>query len=204
MKKYFRFLILSPCLMAVLCEEDTVVCGFSDPEPYTLNVENTSEIYAENEIIWLNAEVTSMLFDECDETEELVLITDATEFRGGFFLLKLNDGLTGLNAEFIEDFTVDYSLGEPLLIGNCLESVSSLPVLSDDNLTYNYRLGITINSPGDYCIVNTFNNNFNAVEGNNAAIFDAYDTLDNKIKFNVCGDIYTRTGTEGHYFFRVQ
>jgi hypothetical protein len=190
--------------MAVLCEEEAIVCGFSDPEPYTLTVENISETYTLGETLWLNAQTSSMLFDECDETEELVLVTDATEFRGGFFLLKLNNELTGLNAEFIDDFEVEYSLGEPFLIPSCLESVSSLPVLAEDNLTYNYSLGIVINTPGDYCIVNTFDLNFDISLENNAEVFDAYNTLDDKIKFDVCGDIYTRNGTEGHYFFSVQ
>ncbi|BAO77651.1 hypothetical protein WPG_3421 [Winogradskyella sp. PG-2] len=192
--------------MSVICDpfDDEIACGYSDPEIYTIDIENTSEIYTENETIFLNAQTSSMLFDECDETEELMVIDDATEFNGGFFLLKLNNELSGLNAQLVEDYSVEYSLGEPFLVGNCLKSIRSLPVLSDDNLTYNYRLGLSVSNPGDYCIVNTNNFNFNIEVENNAQVYNTYNTLDNEIKFNRCGDVYTRTGTEGHYFFRVQ
>ena len=39
---------------------------------------------------------------------------------------------------------------------------------------------------------------------NNAQIFDDYNTLGDVIKFSNCGDVYTRNGTDGHYFFSVE
>ncbi|WP_282042884.1 hypothetical protein [Winogradskyella flava] len=204
MKKHLKFLVLAPCLFAVLCEEDDLVCGYSEPETYTLNIENISEVYPADETIWLNAETSALLFDICDEDEELEAVDNPEQFASGMFILKLNSELGDLNAEIAQDYSVGYTLGEGFNIVSCLEAITVIPVLSADNQTYNYRLGLSVSTPGDYCIVNTFNNNFNIEGTNNSDIFGPYNTLDNRIRFQNCEDIFTRTGTEGHFFFSVE
>ena len=117
-------------------------------------------------------------------------------FKGGLFLLKLTNDISGLNAEVYSDYELNYSLGESFTTNNCNNSISTIPELADDNLTYNYMLSIAIATPGDYCIVNAFGSNFNFESENNAQIFNDYNTLENEIKFDDCDVTFTRTGTD--------
>ena len=55
MEKNLKFLLLAPCLMAILCEDVDDDCNFFEPEVYTLNVENNTDVYAQNEAILLEA-----------------------------------------------------------------------------------------------------------------------------------------------------
>ncbi len=204
MKNYFKFLVMSPLLFAVLCEEDTDICGYSDPEAYVVNVENSQETYAVGETFWINSEIASTLSNACNN-DETTFVNDNLYFRDAIFILKLNNGLTNLNAEVTQDFNVVYDIGEAYNGDYCLEALEFLPQLSADSQTYNYRLGLSINQPGDYCIVSALNEAFtNVMQQNNPQVFEPYDTLDNKIKFFSCGNTYTRYGTENNYFFKVQ
>ena len=203
MKRNFKFLLLAPLLMAILCESDDYTCGLSEPENYIINVENIAENYAIGETFWLNSETSSLLFNSCNDNDEQELVIDNTVFIDGLFILKLNNSLTGLNADVSQDFNVTYDLGNAFNGNYCLEALEYLPELSDDNLTYKYRFGLSINSPGDYCIVNVRSSSFNLEQENNDQIFEPYNTLNNTIKFINCGDTYTRNQTQG-YFFSVQ
>lgn len=204
MKSNLKFLLLAPLFMAFQCESDDDPCGLEQPEAYIVNVENTAETYAVNDVIFINSSISSELVDRCSPENEPELVVDNTLFIDGVFVLKLNSSLADLNAEVSQDFEVTYNLGEAFNGDFCLNAIAYLPELSNDNLTYNYRLGISITTPGDYCIVNAYNNRFNADQENNAQIFDDYNTLGDVIKFSNCGDVYTRNGTDGHYFFSVE
>jgi hypothetical protein len=199
----FRILLLVPFLMAMQCDEDEVSCGPEFVNDYEVNVENLNETYAVAETIWFNGEVSSELPDRCDPNSTEVVL-DSNIFVTGFFVLKLTNELNNVNAEIVEDYDVTFSVGEAFSSDFCVEFVHFSPELSEDNLTHNYRVGISINEPGDYCVVPAFRNNFDGLqEGNNALIFDSYNNLDNAIKFVSCNDTYTRTGMDGQYFFNV-
>jgi hypothetical protein len=204
MKSNLKFLLLAPLFMAILCEDDDYICGLEQPEAYIVNVENSAETYAVNEMIFINSQISSNLVNSCTPETEPELIVDNTVFIDGVFVLKLNNSLSGLNAEVSQGFEVTYNLGEAFNGDFCSNAIRYLPELSNDNLTYNYRLGISITTPGDYCIVNVYNNTFNTEQENNAQIFEVYNTLGDVIKFSNCGDVYTRNGTEDFYFFSVQ
>ncbi|MGC6431569.1 MAG: hypothetical protein ACON5F_11050 [Jejuia sp.] len=203
MKKNLKFLFLTPLLFAAICDPADDPCGFEDPETYTLSIDNIKETYASNEKIWLNAETTAFLLDYCTETEAPELIEDAQIFLGGLFILKLNN-TENLNAEVFKTVDVTYDVGEMFSFNGCSEEISVLPTLSDDSLFYKFRIGVSIDTAGDYCIVNARDNNFSFSQENNVAVFETYNTLDNKIKFNSCDLVYTRDGTNGHYFFKIQ
>lgn len=202
MKNYLKVVVLAPCLLAAFCDP-LDECGLDSPETYIVNVENISETYAENETIWLRAQTSSKLIDGCTETTEPELITDPEVFIDGLFVLKLNNA-SELNAQVFTNVAVSYDIGEIYTFNACSNAINYLPELTDDNLYYEYRLGFSIGTPGDYCIVSARDSFFNTDNQNNAGIFDAYNTLDDKIKFENCEDIYTRNGTDGHYFFRIQ
>jgi hypothetical protein len=204
MKKNLKFLLLAPFLMAILCESDDDTCGFSEPDTYIVNVENSAETYIVGETIWLNSQVSSELSYSCNDNNDQELVLDNTLFLDGLFILKLNNSLTNLNAQVSQDFTVAYDIGAVFFGNYCSEFFEYLPELSDDNLTYNYRLGISMSEPGDYCIVNARNSFFNLDQENNAQVFTSYNTLDDTIKFENCGVTYTRNGTQGYYFFTIQ
>ena len=204
MKKNLKFLMLAPFLMAILCEGDDYICGLSDPDSYILNVENIEETYAIGETFWLNSETSSELFNYCNDDNKQEIIVDNTIFIDALFILKLNNSLTDLNAEVSQDFNVNYDIGNAFNGSYCLEALEYLPELSEDSLTYKYRFSISMNSPGNYCIVSAINSSFNIEQENNAQIFEPYNTLNNTIKFTNCGNIYTRNGTQGYYFFSVQ
>ena len=201
--KKLKFLCLAPCFLAAICDPADDPCGLSEPENYVITVENISKFYAVNETIWLNSEVSSKLFNSCDESENEEIIYDSAVFLDGIFVLKLNNQ-SEFNAIIVPELTVNYDVGTNFSNDRCIEAINYLPILSSDNSFYNYRVGVSINAPGDYCIVSARSSLFNSDDENNAEIFEAYNTLDNKIKFNSCETILTRNGTEGHYFFTIQ
>ena len=204
MKSNLKFLMLAPFFMAILCESVDDTCGIEDPEAYVVNVENIAESYAVDETIFINSQVSSMLINSCTPSDEPELIADRTVFLDALFMLKLNNTLTDFNAEISQEYEVTYELGEAFNGNYCLNAIEYLPELADDNLTYNYRFGVSINTPGDYCIVNARNSMLNTGQENNAQIFDNYNTLGDVIKFSDCGNNYTRNGTDGFYFFTVE
>lgn len=204
MKKHLKFLALAPCLFAALCDPIDDGCGIVEPEAYEVNVENISEVYAQNQTIWINSKTSSMLVDPCTSEEEPELITDREVFIDGFFVLKLSDNLIDLNAEVITDVNITYDIGESYNFNSCSEAIHYLPVLTGDSQFYEYRIGISIALPGDYCIVNARDSFYNSEEENNAQIYSPYNILDDRIKFDSCGDTYTRIGTDDFYFFRVE
>lgn len=190
--------------MAFQCEEEELECAGAAEfaNNFSVSVENLNETYASGETIWFNGEVSSELINICDGLPEIIL--DQDTFVTGFFVIKLTNSLVDLNAEVVQNYDVTYNIGEELISTSCAEFVYLTPELSDDNLSYNYRVGISLNEPGDYAVVATFANNFEGFEqNNNAEIFDLYNTLNNTIKFTSCDLTYTRTGTNGHYFFSV-
>lgn len=203
MNKNLKFVFIAPLFMAVLCDPNEDACGLKAPEAFVLNVENTTETYAVNETIWLNAQISSMLVDFCTDTETPELVTDPQVFIDGVFILKLNNQAE-LNAQVVTDADVNFDIGEPFSFNSCLESINCLPELTEDKQFYHYRIGVSINTPGDYCIVNAINNALNPIIPNNAQIFETYNTLEDKIKFQSCNTTFTRNGTVGHYFFRIQ
>ncbi len=203
MRRNLKFIFLAPLLFAAICDPIDDECYIEDPDPFVVNVENIASTYAPNEIIWLNAQTTAMLEDFCTETEGPELIEGRDFFLDGLFVLRLTAG-SDLNSEVVMDAVVNYDIGEAFSFGVCTDGIYVLPELSTDNLFYKYSIGISVNEPGDYCVVNAKFSNFNFDLENNSAIFAAYNTLDNKIKFENCGDIYTRDGTEGYYFFSIQ
>lgn len=203
MKNNFKYLYFAPLFMAVLCDPIEDECALADTESYIVNVEDIKETYTSNETIWLNAQTTSMLIDYCTEGEEPELIEDVLVFLDGLFVLKLNNS-SALNAEVYDTPTVTYDIGEEYSFNGCKDAINFIPVLSDDELFYEYRLGIAIETPGDYCIVNARNSYFNLDAENNSQIFQEYDILEDKIKWNSCQTTYTRNRTEGYYFFKIQ
>lgn len=199
----FRILLLVPFLMAMQCGDDDIPCGLEFTNEYNVAVENVNETYASGETIWLNADVSSELSNSCNNNQ-LEIIFDKTIFTTGFFVLKLTNEFDNLNAEIVEDLTVTYAIGEEVSSNFCAEFVYFTPELSEDNLNYNYRVGIVISEPGDYCLVPAFSNNFDMQqENNNSQIFEPYNNLDHDIKFRSCSTTYTRSGTGGQYFFSI-
>ncbi|MGV6831035.1 MAG: hypothetical protein ACWA5P_05695 [bacterium] len=204
MKKNLRILMLAPCLLAVLCDPDEDVCGLDDPEPFVVNVENISETYSTSETIWLDGETSAFVVNGCTETDEAELVLDESVFLDALFVLKLGNENQSLNATVSSSYNVSIQTGEAFTGNYCLDAIEYTPELSDDQNTYNYRLGITVTEPGDYCIVNARNSFFDFNDENNAQIFQEYNTLeDDKIKFENCDVTYTRDGTNGFYFFRI-
>lgn len=203
MTSKFRILLLVPFLMAMQCDEDEISCGVEFTNNYSVTIENINDTYPSGETIWFNVEVSSELDNSCNNNQPEVVF-DSTIFATGFFVLKLTNELVNLNAELVQNVNVSYSVGEELSSIYCVEFIYFTPELSEDNLTYNYRVGISIDEPGDYCVVPAFSNNFdNLQEDNNVQIFETYNSLGDDIKFTSCNSTYTRSGTDGQYFFSV-
>ncbi len=203
MKKHLKFIFLAPLLFAAICDPAEDSCSVEDLEPYTLIVENVAETYGTNDTIWLDGQISSMLVNFCTNTNEPELITDVLVFQDGVFILKLNNQ-PELNAEVFTNVAISFDIGEPFNFNTCSEAITYLPELSENSLSYEYRFGISINVPGDYCIVSAMNNEFNLESQNNSQIFNSYNTLDNQIKFQSCDITFTRVGTDGHYFFTIE
>ncbi|WP_299128967.1 hypothetical protein [uncultured Winogradskyella sp.] len=206
MKKHLKILVLVPCLFAALCDpiEDNCTLIYEDPETYTMIIESTSDTFMPDETIWIDAKTSSSLINICDENAEPQLVTDNEVFFDGFYVLKLNDNLENLNAELAEGITVVYDIGESFTFNDCNNSINILPELTDDNQFYQYRIGLSVSTPGDYCVVSSRKNNFIINQDNNSSIFDNYNTLNNVIRFDECNFPFAREGTEGHYFFKIE
>lgn len=121
----------------------------------------------------------------------------------GLFLLKLTDQLESVNATIYNDYTITYLNGSDFSTNYCSDFMGFVPELIENESVFKYRIGISVNQPGDYCIVNAFDGYFNFEQENNSEIFLPYDSLENTIKFNSCGSLYIRDGTQGYYFFSV-
>ncbi|WP_299122515.1 hypothetical protein [uncultured Winogradskyella sp.] len=198
MKKNLKFLLLAPLLMAILCGEegDDFPCASVAPE-FFLEVENISESYDIDETIWIESEATSVLLNGCPGEDVREVLGD------GIFVLKLTNQLENLNAVVVQNYNVIYEFGSEYNTNFCFEYISYVPEYSENELAYKFRLGISINQPGDYCFVNARDSYFNLEQENNSEIFAPYDVLNNTIKFNSCAETFTRNGTQTHYFFRV-
>lgn len=204
MRSKLKILLLAPFLMAIQCDDDDIPCGIVEfDNNYNVAVENINETYSAGETIWINAEVSSELDNSCNNNQPEIVFDD-TIFATGFFVLKLTNALANLNAEVVQDFTVTYAVAEEVSRNFCAEFVYFTPELSEDNLSYNYRVGISVSESGDYSIVPAFNDNFDTMQqNNNNQIFEPYNNLDDNIKFMSCGATYTRSGNGGQYFFSV-
>lgn len=210
MKKIFFirkpfYVLLMPLFMAVLCEEvDDAPCGFVEFERFDITIENTQASYDTNEVIWFEAAASSVLENECNASETEI-VTDAELFRDSFFVLKLVDSATDINSE-IANPSVSYDIGTEFSFNTCDEAVNILPILSNDELEYHFRLGLSLGTPGDYVIAigrraaTTFNSGTNV----NANIYNAYNNGENTIKFDSCDAVFTRTLDTGLYFFSIQ
>lgn len=196
--------MLAPCLLAVFCDPEEGICGLDDPEPFVINVDNISESYTTTEPIWLDGETSSFVLNDCTDTDETELVLDESVFLEGLFILRLGNENQSLNATVANNYSIAIETGESFTGNYCLDAIEFIPELSDNQDTYNYRLGITITEPGNYCIVNARNSFFDFNDDNNAEIFQDYNTLeDDKIKFVNCDITYTREGINGFYFFRI-
>ncbi|SDI45367.1 hypothetical protein [Winogradskyella thalassocola] len=196
MKKNLKFLLLAPFLMAILCESDDDQCSSISPE-FWLDVENISDNYNTDEIIWISAEASSELLLGCPGEDMRQVLSD------GLFVLKLTNELENLNALVVQDYDVIYEFGSAYDGSYCSEYVSYVPEYLDNELVYKFRIGISINQPGDYCLAMVKNNYFNFEQENNFEIFEPYNTLDNNVKFNRCGNTYIRYGYLDRYFLSI-
>ena len=203
MRKFLKYLVLAACVMTVSCnDDDDAFCGLENPERFIAQIETVSETYAVDEPLFINGEVSSMVFNSCDGGN-FELITNNLVFRDALFVLKLKEDVDGFNADVVDDVEVTYFTGEEL-DSTCNGAIEFAPELSGDNNTYNYRLSLAVSEPGDYVIINGFNLVFTDEANNNAQIFDTYNTLDNFITFEACDNIFTREGTDDFYFFTIQ
>ena len=199
------YVLLMPLFMAVLCEkQNDVTCGFEDFDGFNISVENTQLSYNVDETIWLDAVASSILENEC-ESNETEIVTDAELFRDSLIAIKLVDSDTDIIAE-IATFNVMYDTGSEFSFNTCDEAINVVPVISNDDLEYSFRLGLSFSTPGDYCVVigrrvtTTFNNSTNV----NLEVYEPYNNGNNTIKFDSCGDIYTRNLDAGVYFFTIE
>ena len=205
MKKYLKFLILAPCLMAVLCEDidDDVPCGLLDPEPFVAEIETLSATYDVDEPIFIYGETSSLVTNTCNVDAEPDLVTDSSFFRDAIFVLRLKEDSDGFNAEVVENVDVTYIIGEERQ-PSCVGIIEYNPELSEDNFAYMYRISLAVSEPGDYVIVSANNFVYSAEVANNSEIFETYNTLDNSIIFAGCSNTFFRFGTDDFYFFTIQ
>lgn len=151
-------------------------------------------------------EVVSYLLgclNSCFDEGDSEIIYDNDIFENGLFTLKLTVRLEIINATVVQDYEVVYSESSAISDNNCSDYIYFFPDLSKNQLTYNYRQGVSINAPGDYCIVNSLTCNFNVDQENNLEIFEPYNSLDHIIKFNSCEIEFTRSEIQNYYFLRV-
>lgn len=193
-----------PLFFAALCDPvDDDCTGLEEFQGYDILIENTQAIYNTNETIWLNATVSSTLFNNCSGNEEVV--TDSQLFRDSIFIVRLVSSDTDINSENVEVNT-NFDLGNPFNFDFCDEAIFIVPVASEDGSEFNYRLGISLEEEGDYCIVSGWGRatTINQDATTNSDIYNAYNNGENTLKFDNCGQIYTRTLDDALYFFSIQ
>ncbi len=203
MKKKILLILILPLIVATQCSEDDACVGIQEFGGYNIIVENTQTVYDLNETIWLNATVSSSLFNDCTQSDEIS--TDATLFIDSIFIVKLISSDTEINSE-ITSVNAIFDIGSEFNFSVCSNSINITPVISDDEQEFKYRLGIEIAEPGDYCIVSGLGRSTTINEGliTNIAIYDAYNNGDATLKFDDCDLTYTRTLEDALYFFTIE
>jgi len=206
MKKYLsRIWIISiaPLLMAIQCEDDDF-CGFDSFEGYPLSLENAKASYAINDTIWVNGSTSSEQPFFCEGDEELQINLDQNTFQDAFFPLKLanSDRTNAVVATADFDFVID--LGDGYDPDFCLDSYFVLPNLTQNQEQYQFRVGIVPKALGSYAITSVFSSVFIDTTNLNLEVFQAFDGFEDSIKFENCGDIYTRRNSDlSNFFFTV-
>ena len=203
MKKKTLLVLILPLLIATQCDEEDECFGFEEFQGYTITVENIQTVYNTNETIWLNATVSSTLFNDCTETEEVT--SNADLFVDSIFIVKLVESDMEINSEITDANTI-FNIGSQFNFSTCNEAVNITPVISDDGQEFMYRLGVENAELGDYCIVSGWGRSTTINDGvtNNSDIYEAYNNGENTLKFDNCGQIYTRTLEDALYFFSVE
>ena len=203
MKKKILLVLILPLLIATQCDEDDVCPGLEEFQGFSITVENTQAVYNINETIWLSAAVSSTLFNTCTDTEEEV--SDPSLFIDSIFIVKLVDSNTEINSQ-ITEATTSFNIGSQFMFSSCNDAVNITPVIVDDGFEFFYRLGIQNAEAGDYCIVSGWGRSTTINDGatNNLDIYEAYNNGENTLKFDNCGQTYTRTLEDAIYFFSVE
>ncbi|MBK5214805.1 MAG: hypothetical protein JJE55_14230 [Flavobacteriaceae bacterium] len=203
-KKTIIFLLMFQLFAATQCEGDDD-CGYSDFTGYDLFVENTQLSYSINDTIWINSSASSKVIDYCTQNNDSVINYNRFDFKESFYPLKLKNGST-TNAEIsLNDFQYIIATGFDYNPSFCHNSYYVTPVLSNNETQYKFRIGIIPKAIGDYAISSGSIYPFDTTLDLNTQVFSSYNNFDDLIKFENCGDMYTRYNLRrNNYFFIVE
>ncbi len=195
---------LTPLLMAIQCEDDNP-CGLSDFEGYILDAENPQLTYAVNDTIWFSSSASSRLIDYCVDVEQEVVVFDNQVFRESFFPVQLKTSNETNAVISLNDFDYIIDNGSAYNLSFCHESYYVLPTLSNTQNEYEFRVGLIPKTQGDFAIATGFAAPYRNGIDLNLDVYEPYSDFDNQLKFDICGDTYTRYNSDrNNFFFRVE
>lgn len=190
-----------PFLLAFQCEEET-------ESPLVFNnykVAITSQASFDlNDTIWIEGSVSSKAFDVILNDS---LFVDYTQ-EDQFLVMKfVQPSLGPYTKDAIDYFDLIYETGAFSFLPICENAqISALGELSDDQLFYNYKIGLKPLVPGDYVLSWFHAEIFN--EDRNEQILTEYITAHNSeyLEFDKCGQGSSRiiSESEREFYFTVE
>lgn len=203
MKRAVILLLILQLFTAMQCGDDDE-CGFSDFTGYNLMVENPQLSYSINDTIWINSSASSKQLSYCS-TNDSVINYNRFDFKESFFPLKLKNAGT-INAEnSLNDFEYFIDTGFNYYPNFCHNSYYIIPILSNNESEYKFRVGFIPKKVGNYAIATGFGYPFDANLDLNLEIFEPYNNFDDILNFENCGDTFSRYNADrNNYFFKVE
>ena len=197
-------LLLSPIILAMQCNDD--YCGYSEPAPYVVEVDNEQSTYSVNDTIWLSAEMTSQLIDSCEPESDSVFVNEPKLFRDGLFVLKLISPQNGKNAvNASTELEVVYDTAVPEETSSCANAFQFFPVLTQDLQQYKYRVGVVPHAPGTFAIVFSTTSAFSPIINLHLDLLTPFSLPEATVKFQGCGGVFIRDPAYRQtFFFQVQ
>ena len=150
LRKALLIFVLSPLLMAVLCEPE--------PDPEVILRDNQTKVllsdgpaFTVNDTLWISGNVTSMAFDEISGDS----IMNPNEWmRDIISVMRLRPAVNSSNTiQAVEEFDLVSQIGSIDFLGVCPESeLVAIGPLSETGEQYAYRIGLIPKNTGDFVL----------------------------------------------------
>ena len=199
MRKVILLLVILPFVTAMQCDEDTESNLYLNNFKASVTPQMHFNV---NDVIWINGRVSSKAFNTTSNDSVIYTENIADEFS----ILKCIVPNQNSNCkDAIDKFQLINEIGTVSLTGYCQNAdLSIYPVLSQDQLSYKYKLGLKALSPGDYVISWTNETKLTNTDLNESIITNyPLPYHPNQIGFDKCGNTswkYLNQSNQEFYF----
>ncbi|MBC3845999.1 hypothetical protein H8K90_06390 [Winogradskyella echinorum] len=202
MKKIFKIILFTPFLLAMQCDDDSTESTliFNDYNVYI----TPQSSFSVNDTIWLEGIVSSKAYDLA--INDSIIANRST--GDTFSIMKFIEPTQSSNCkDAIDKFELIYNIGLSTFLPICENAQMTLhSEISNDNLSYKYKIGLKALDPGDYVV--SWQNSIVKNENRNEYIIENYpiEHHANQIGYNKCGNVSWRFLNESdkEYYFSIE